>query len=148
MRPTTLNLALLGALALGGAAAFTLQPPRVAFDPSNDLDAICSVENPFSAEPLQGEAKHRFAVAVPRDNPLPGRDEAPVYALAKGDVIQLNVSSPRAGGVAIHGILQTHSVRVGDVVSIKVRAKYGGRFPLHFHGDDGSHFEIAVFEIR
>ena len=29
-----------------------------------------------------------------------------------------------------------------------VRLKHTGRFTLHFHGDDGSHFEVAVFEVR
>ena len=66
----------------------------------------------------------------------------------KDEVIQVDVGTPRAGGVAVHGILETHRLRVGSTVSVKLRAKYTGRFPLHFHGDDGSHFEIAVFEVR
>jgi hypothetical protein len=142
------HMALLGALGLAGASAFMPWAPRVAFDPSDDVDAICSVETPYSAEASLGEAKHRFAVQVPRDNPLPGRGDAPVYPLAKGDVVQLDISSPRPGAVAIHGILETHRVRVGGVASVKVRLKYAGRFPLHFHGDDGSHIEVAVFEVR
>jgi len=31
--------------------------------------------------------------------------------------------------------------------SVTFRALYSGRFPMHFHGKDGSHFEVVVFEI-
>jgi hypothetical protein len=147
-RSVFLNLVLLTALGLGAASAFTPQASRDVFDPSTDIDAVCSVNKPYSAEASLGEPKHRFPVTVPVDNPLPAQNDARVYALAKDDVVQLDVSSPRPGGVAMHGILETHRLRVGGVVSVEVRVKYTGRFPLHFHGDDGSHIEVAVFEVR
>lgn len=140
-----LPLALLGALVAGLLVVRPSQ--REVSDPSKNADSICSTDSPYSAEAALGEPRHRFSAAVPADNPLPGQGETRIYPVAKNDVIQVEVSAPRPGAVAVHGILEAHRVRVGGVVSVKLRAKYTGRFPLHFHGEDGSHFEVAAFEV-
>ena len=143
---TVVPLGLLGVVA--GALFVAQQSRSRAFDPSTDTAAVCSSQSPYSAEAALGEPTHRMAVAVPIENPLPGIGVAPTYALGKGDVIQVEVSTARPGAVAVHGIMEAHRVRVGATASVKLRAKYTGRYPLHFHGDDGSHIAVAVLEVR
>ena len=144
-QPKTLLLACAAASCAGLFLARSVQRP--VFDPSADKDAICSAERPYAAEELPGQPNHRFSVTVPAENPLPGQSDAPIVDVVKDDIIEVEVHAPRPGAIAMHGILDPHRVRVGGTVSVKLRARYTGRFPLHFHGDDGSHFEVAVFEV-
>lgn len=129
-----------GVLALVGG-----QPER--FDPASDIASICTSETPYAVEVL-GEPRHKFQVAVPIENPLPGLGDALSYAVTRGDIIEVRIDSTRAGFVAVHGILDEHRVRTSGSIFVKLQAKYTGRFPLHFHGADGSHFEVAIFEVR
>ena len=39
-------------------------------------------------------------------------------------------------------------VKIREDAVVRNKAIYSGRFPLHFHGIDLSHFEIAVLEVR
>ncbi|HEX2547501.1 MAG TPA: hypothetical protein VHL79_21640 [Ramlibacter sp.] len=136
------------AISFAAAAAALLRAQPAAFDPASDLASICTLETPFAPEVL-GEARHRFEVAVPAINPLPGRADARTFVVVRGDVIQVRVDAPPRGGfVAVHGILEEHRVKPSGSIYVKLQAKYSGRFPLHFHGADGSHFEVAVFEVR
>lgn len=136
-----------GSFALAAAAALPFITPRpVAFDPLADAASICTPDIPFATEVL-GEPRHRFEVKVPLQTPLPGQGDAPSFAVSRGDVVQVRVDAPRSGYVAVHGILEEHRVKVNDAIHVKLLARYSGRFPLHFHGDDGSHFEVAVFEV-
>jgi len=133
------------AAAAVGALPF-VRPEPAPFDPLADAASICTPEHPFATEVL-GEPTHRFEVKVPLQTPLPGQGEAPSFAVARGDILQVRVDAPRGGLVAVHGILEEHRVKVDDAIHVKLQARYSGRFPLHFHGDDGSHFEVAVFEV-
>lgn len=129
-----------------GALAFAAARRQQAFDPLADVASLCTSEQPFSLE-LLGEPSHRFEVKVPLLTPLPGQGDAPSFAVRRGDILQVRVDAPRGGYVAVHGILDEHRVKVNDAIHVKLQARYSGRFPLHFHGDDGSHFEVAVFEV-
>jgi len=66
----------------------------------------------------------------------------------KNAVLEFDVQSPRRGGLAVHGLSDLVRIERGQRVKVRLRAIYSGRFPLHFHGIDGSHFEIAVVEVR
>ncbi|MBH2008565.1 MAG: hypothetical protein I8H71_02575 [Xanthomonadaceae bacterium] len=138
------TVAILAVAAIGAAVSLRAQPQP--FDPASDLASICTSENPFAIEVL-GEPRYKFEVAVPMTNPLPGQGDARTHQVTRGDIIEMRVDSPRAGFVAVHGILEEHRVRPAGSIFVKLQTKYTGRFPLHFHGDDGSHFEVAVFEV-
>jgi hypothetical protein len=145
--PRWLGHAALLLLATGaGALALTHTQPEP-FDPATDLASLCTSAKPFTVEAL-GAPRHRFGIAVPAVNPLPGQGDARSYAVSRGDIIELRIDSPRAGAVAMHGILEEHQVRPTGAVFVRLQVKYSGRFPLHFHGADGAHFEVAVFEVR
>jgi hypothetical protein len=136
--------ACLAAAAVGALAV--VAPRQQAFDPLTDAASLCTSDQPFSTE-LLGEPRHRFEVGVPLRTPLPGQGEAPSFTVSRGDILQVRVDAARGGHVAVHGILEEHRVKVNDAIHVKLQARYSGRFPLHFHGDDGSHFEVAVFEV-
>ncbi len=134
--------------AAGAGAVLRVDPPPASdFDPLQDKQSICSADNPFSTQPLLGEPRHAFKVDVPQVDPLPGQGHVPAFAVGQGDIVQVEIAAPRAGSVTMHGVMDLHRVKVGGTVFVKLQAKYTGRFPLHFHGDDGAHIEIAVFEV-
>ena len=89
----------------------------------------------------------QYSVDVPLETPPIGMPSATVHSIAKGDVVQFEVASPRPGQVAVHGLRDAEAVQVGGVMKVAFRAIYTGRFPLHFHGADGSHFEIVALEV-
>lgn len=134
---------LFGVVGIGLAAQ--MLGPATAFDPLTDA-LICSSTSPFTSEAELGEPAKFFEATVPDSNPLPNAT-APAYEVAQGEVIQVRVGTGRPGSVAMHGILEGHALRTHDYVFVRLKVKYSGRFPLHFHGKDGSHFEIAVFEV-
>jgi hypothetical protein len=136
-------------LAAAGAGAVLRvdRQPAGDFDPLADKQSICSADNPFSSQPLLGEPRHAFKVDVPQVDPLPGQGHVPAFAVRQGDIIQVEIAAPRAGSVAMHGVMDPHRVKVGGTVFLKLQARYSGRFPLHFHGDEGAHIEVAVFEV-
>lgn len=143
-RPVIVSAVLAVAAAFG--VGFVLAPTEP-FDPLTDVASLCTSEQPFSVA-LRGEPRHRFEVTVPMHTPLPGHGDARSHAVDRGDIVQVRVEAPRGGRVAVHGVLNEHRVKVNDAIYVKLQLKHSGRFPLHFHGDDGSHFEVAVFEVR
>ena len=66
---------------------------------------------------------------------------------AKGNVVRVSVTSPRDGGIAVHGLMDLRPMHAGERITVEFRAIYSGRFPIHFHGADGSHIEIAAVEV-
>lgn len=139
------TVVVLAAAVVGAAVALRAQPKP--FDPASDLASICKSESPFSMQVL-GEPRYKFEVAVPMTNPLPGQGDARTHQVTRGDIVEVRIDSPRAGFVAVHGILDEHRVGQAGSIFVKLQLKYTGRFPLHFHGADGSHFEVAVFEVE
>jgi hypothetical protein len=67
--------------------------------------------------------------------------------VAKGAVVRVSVWSPRRGSVAVHGLLALQPVAADGTIVAAFRTLHTGRFPLHFHGADGTHQEIAAFEV-
>ncbi|KHK55805.1 hypothetical protein PI87_12390 [Ralstonia sp. A12] len=103
---------------------------------------------PASAKVAESEAAdHAMVVQVPSVPSDSAADFRSVKA-AQGEVIRFTVSSARAGAVGVHGLSDITPIQAGGTVTIAMRAIYSGRFPLHFHGTDGSHFELAAVEVR
>lgn len=109
--------------------------------------AFCALA-PTEARATPGDkADVTLAAVVPMETPAAGLEAATGAAAAKGDVVRVSVTSPRDGGVAVHGLLDVRPIAAGERVSFEFRAIYTGRFPIHFHGADGTHFEIAAIEV-
>ena len=64
-----------------------------------------------------------------------------------GEVVKLNVSSEQAGAAGVHGLSTIQPMHPGAPITVQFRAIYSGRFPLHFHGTDGSHFELIAVNV-
>lgn len=93
------------------------------------------------------QADHELHVVV--DSAQPPVNEAPRMSTSvkKGGVIRFVVRSSIAGAVGVHGLSEIVPINSGEVVEIWFRAIYTGRFPLHFHGLDGTHVEVGALEV-
>ena len=139
------------AVASGLAIALPLIRQQAPASASENSDAIasqfCATNAPEARVTPADKVDRHYSVDVPLETPLMGMPSAAVHSIAKGEVVQFEVVSPRPGQVAVHGLLDAETVQIGSVVRVAFRAVYTGRFPLHFHGADGSHFEIAALEV-
>ena len=139
------------AVAAGLAVALPLVRQRTLPTADDSPDAIalqfCAANTPEARVIPADRIDRHYNVGVPLETPQVGMSSAAVHSIAKGEVVQFDVVSPRPGKVAVHGLLDAEAVQVGSVVRVAFRAVYTGRFPLHFHGADGSHFEIAALEV-
>eukprot|EP01032_Pedospumella_encystans_P027890 gene27890-31506_t len=73
----------------------------------------------------------------------------PVLPVARGDIVSIAVSSAQAGQLMIHGYMQEMvPVAAGQTATLRLAALHAGRYPLHLHGNDQSHREVAILEIR
>jgi hypothetical protein len=89
---------------------------------------------------------YQIQVAVPELAPT-SFSSARVETVKQGDVIEFVVTSPRPGVVVLHGLVEPQPIASGGQVTVAFRAIYSGRFALHFHGDDGSHFELVALNV-
>ena len=139
------------AVASGLAVALPLihqQAPATAGENSGATESqFCATNAPEARVTPADKVDRHYSVDVPLETPPMGMPSAAVHSIAKGEVVQFEVVSPRPGQVAVHGLLDAETVQIGSVVRVAFRAVYTGRFPLHFHGADGSHFEIAALEV-
>lgn len=101
-------------------------------------EAHASAEDPASVD---------FRAAVPVIAPDFASTGMTATSARANDVVRVTVSSPHAGQIAVHGLLDPQRVDENGSVTIQFRAIYSGRFPIHFHGDDGSHIEIAAVDV-
>ncbi len=132
-------------VAAAGALAAVLAPSPVASNADAAL-AFCATTPAEAQVAAAVAADHVYAARVPADNPANVLSTT-TYAIARGEVIAFDVASTRPGQVAVHGLHDLEAVQVGGTITVRFRAVYTGRFPLHFHGVDGSHFELAALEI-
>lgn len=106
-------------------------PPEAIVEPTTRadeiIDAIVPMSNPDSA--VLDEQKQRSR------------------KVGKNQVIEFRVSSGRKGALAVHGLSELVRIDPSRAEVVRFKAIYSGRFPLHFHGEDMSHFEISVLEI-
>lgn len=116
-------------------------------DPATIASEFCVTSAVEARASLDDRIDRHYSVDVPIETPPMGFAPAVVHSIAKGEVVQFDVASPRPGKIAVHGLLDAETVQVGSILKVAFRAVYTGRFPLHFHGADGSHFEIAALEV-
>lgn len=117
-----------------------------------------SIEDPFAAfctpvpneatVPATTNADKVFSVVVPSTNPGPEATSMTSLAIRPNEVIEFRVATPRIGAIAVHGLSELVRLEPGTTGVVRMRAIYEGRYSLHFHGLDQSHFEIAVLEVR
>ncbi|PIF77389.1 hypothetical protein CLU95_4563 [Variovorax sp. 54] len=104
--------------------------------------------NPAAQDRAQKRSGSRFAVQIaatadPEGAPLP------LLRIARGDVVSIAVTSAQPGQLMVHGYMQEMvPVAAGQTVSLHIAALHAGRYPLHLHGDDQSHREVAFLEIQ
>lgn len=141
--------ATLSLMTLGSAAALVVwrEPVHGSQSPGPPPTAEFCLLAPGAAHAVPSDmAEVALDVVVPPQTP--GIDIEPRAVPARqGDVVRVAVASPREGGVAVHGLLDVRPVHAGQKISVEFRAIYSGRFPVHFHGDDGSHVPIAAVEV-
>ncbi len=93
-------------------------------------------------------ADYQISVTVPSATPKAiSLGNSTVTHIQEGKIVEFRVSSPREGALAVHGLSSVVLITPGTEAVVRFRAIYSGRFPLHFHGADGSHFEVAVLEV-
>lgn len=85
-----------------------------------------------------------FAVRIA----APGaQQEQPVFQITENDDVTIRVLSEQTGTVMLHGLTDSVAVaRIGEAL-VHFKAIHTGRFPMHLHGESGSHVELAVIEI-
>ena len=130
------------------AAAFAWWSPATGTAGSAMADPFCSTTPAEAHAAPEEPANVSMSVAVPLKDPAIGEMSATSAIATQGDVVRVSVASPREGGVAVHGLYDVRPIAADGRVTIEFRAIYSGRFPIHFHGADGSHIEIASFEVR
>lgn len=120
----------IGALMVGGYAL--MRPPA----------------EPGAVLPASEQTRTKFDVRID-STPVASDRELPLLRIAKGDVVSIAVSSDVPGRLMVHGYMEEMmAVEAGQTATIRLVALHAGRYPLHLHGDDQSHREVAVLEIR
>jgi hypothetical protein len=71
----------------------------------------------------------------------------PVFRVTENDEVAIRVTSDQAGTLTLHGYTDGVAVTKKGVATVRIKATHTGRFPLHLHGEGGSHLEIATIEI-
>ena len=126
------------------AVYFKLAREDAKREPANlkPADSLAAPDGASSSVPL---ITLELRVPAPGHGQLPALDQ--VHRIKQGDVVLLTVSTERAGMLMIHGLTEGMNVAPGNPARLVVVAKYSGRFAVHFHETDGSHAEIAAFEV-
>lgn len=135
-------------LAAGAAAVLFafLQPTHGRAVPVVD-SAFCLLAPKEAHADLGERPDVQMAASVPMETPEMSALATYQVAASQGNVVRVAVTSPRDGGIAVHGLLDVQPISAGQRITVGFRAIYSGRFPVHFHGADGSHFEIAAIEV-
>lgn len=81
-------------------------------------------------------------VVKPDSNAAPG-----VYRFHKNDNVKFLISVPYDGMLAIHGYTNDNPIMANQQFELTLTLQHTGRFPIHVHGKDGQHIEVAVLEI-
>lgn len=142
-----LAAAVVGAVLVAGLgiAAVRSPEPETAAGP---YAQFCTPFPPEAAVAAATPADHRIRVSVPlsvRAPDLEGRSHA--TQLIRGEVVEFEITAPIAGAAQVHGLSDLLVMRAGEPVTLRFRAIHSGRFPLHFHGADGSHYGVWALNI-
>ena len=141
--------ALLGAGLVAGLAVAAVWAP----ESNSPVDAARYAQfcTPVPEAALANEADapaHRIDVLVPRDIAAADSDgDAHETPIARGDVVEFRVTAPIEGAASVHGLSDLVLMKAGERATLRFRAIYSGRFPLHFHGVDGSHIGVWALNV-
>jgi hypothetical protein len=101
-----------------------------------------------AAASTQAASMPAVAARTIRISMAPGSNAAPgVWRLRKNEAVDFRISVPHDGMLAIHGYTNDVPVAANRELSLPLTLTHTGRFPMHVHGSDGQHLEIAVLEI-
>lgn len=113
--------------------------------------AFCAPVPQAAIVPMNAAADHLIQVRVPAVAPVTAiLDESSgnTAFIRRGDIVEFRVDSPQNAAIAVHGLSDLVRVMPGKQGIVRFKAIYSGRFSLHYHGLDQSHFEVAVLEVR
>lgn len=85
----------------------------------------------------------RFSVDVAKLPP----GNTPTFTVQQGDAASFTVVAPRTGKLALHGYTEDMPLVENQPLTFTLKAELSGRFPMHIHGADGSHTEVANVEV-
>jgi hypothetical protein len=135
--------------AIGAALAMSLHETPGGASPftAEDIATQFCVTRPAESQPSPDQLPSvEASIEVPEGAPGPAFVPRVVRA-KRADVLRIFVKSPVAGAVGVHGLSEILAIHPGQTVTVTFRAIYTGRFPLHFHGVDGSHYELLSVEV-
>lgn len=71
-----------------------------------------------------------------------------VFSVTQGDAVTLRITTDRAGSVHVHAYKKEVVLRPDGEVTLTLTTHHAGRYPVHLHGEDGSHLEVAALEVH
>ena len=146
---SVLAAVLVGVGVVAGLAIAAVRTPG----PTTTVDAalyaqFCTPVPPAAVTTDADAADHRIDVRVPRTLTAPDLDgDSHATQIARGDVVEFSIIAPIEGAASVHGLSDLVLMKAGERATLRFRAIYGGRFPLHFHGADGSHFGVWALNV-
>lgn len=140
------SMALVAVAALSFAAIWT---PALGVAADADLYArFCTPVPTAAVVPEQVPADHRVDLRVPLSAMAPDLDgDSHATKILRGEVVELRITTPIEGAASVHGLSDLVRMKAGEQARLRFRAIYSGRFQLHFHGADGSHFGVWALDI-
>lgn len=138
-----------GASVAGGLIYEAWRPSRTELMTAEQVALnFCAPVPPESKVLSNDRPTREVGVIVPAEPPPMGAITGGSVEAGKGQIVSFVVSTSRSGAVGVHGLSEIEAIHAGATTRVTFRAIYSGRFPLHFHGTDGSHFELAAVEVR
>ena len=136
------------ALVAGLAIAAALTPPPQQTVDEAFYDQFCTPVPPAAVVAAAVPADHRIDVRVPPVAGAPDLErDSHATPIGRGNVVEIRITAPIAGAASVHGLSDLVVMRAGESATLRFRAIYSGRFPLHFHGADGSHYGVWALDI-
>ncbi|WP_454738771.1 hypothetical protein [Cupriavidus necator] len=134
--------------ALGWAIAHAVVAPNgsgLGLSPEALARSFC-VPLPAAAKVDENEIANR-EIVVPLPSQIASTQVLAINAM-QGEIVRLTIPGGQPGAVGMHGLTEIVPIHAGETITIAFRTIYAGRFPLHFHGIDGSHLELVSLEVR
>ena len=100
-----------------------------------------TIQSSTAAAPAAGESfvVHVAAAGEPQ--------EQSVFRVTQDDEVAIRVISKQTGTLMLHGVTDNLALEENGETTLRFKATHTGRFPLHLHGKDNSHTELAAVEI-
>lgn len=136
-------------IVVAGLSIAAVWTPGLGVAADADLYArFCTPVPAAAVVPEQVPADHRIDVRVPLSAMAPDlTGDSHATQILPGEVVELRVTAPIEGAASVHGLSDLVRMKVGEPATLRFRAIYSGRFQLHFHGADGSHFGVWSLDI-